>query len=267
MSVGAIAQCTKMVTRAAAARTLSATDQKVHLVGSRIIEVSSFASFVEMLDEDTLFCVDYDLTTARTPKLLGSDPWCRHRIKLYEKNLPKDEALDHGLTDWFTIQNVTKAIPVEETTPAIIRSWQDQGRMVMGLTTRSASLSLPTSRQLKSMGIDFSRTAPQLGETIFLNPHTVKFFKGVLYTSGTNKGESLDMFFNLTKDVFPRSRFKSIAFLNDRLDDLVDLKKKADSWGIPYLGGRYSYTDEMYKNPDLAGADKEFDELVALVNK
>lgn len=49
---------------------------------------------------------------------------------------------------------------VEPITPQVIRDLQDRGIAVMALTSRDMELTEATLRQVKSLGIDFSKTSP-----------------------------------------------------------------------------------------------------------
>ncbi len=257
----------RAATRAAtSASQLSPQTKKVAKCASRIFDVKNFQEMELHLTKKTLILVDYDNTTGKPKQVLGSDHWFCHRVDHYKKQGSKD-AVDHALTDWYAVQCLTEAVPVESTTPEYIRQLQARGFMVMGLTTRSSSLSLPTHQQLESMGIDFTVTAPPTREVVFLNPHEVKYRYGVLFTSGTNKGEALDKFFNLVADVFPRDRFDQVLFINDKKSNLEDVQRKVDEWGIPYIGLRYGHMDEEVANADFAAADLRLEAMVAALKQ
>lgn len=247
---------------------------------SKIYEEKSFKSIGQHITRRTLLVFDYDNTIGRPgtkakPKqVAGSDQHFEHRIKVYtSKGHSVTRAVDLALMEWFGIQCFTKAMPVEEDTPAYISKLQDEGHMIMGLTTRSAALAIPTHEQLTSMGIDLTRTAPKKEEVIFLNPvrayltssndnrHEVKFRYGVLFTSGTHKGEAFGTFLDLVSDVYPIDSFDTVLFINDKKKDLLQLQEKVDALGKSFIGIRYSYMDEEIRTADMAEADRQLDAL------
>lgn len=243
---------------------------------SQIYERSSFKSIGDFIDKRTLVLLDYDNTMGKPVSFnplkrknshtLGSDQWFGHRITHHtSKGLAQQEAVDHALTDWFGVQCFTDAVPVELDTPDYIRQLQKEGHMVMGLTTRGAHLSLPTHRQLNSMNIDLTRTCPKKEELVFLNVHEVKYRYGMLFTSGTHKGDAFGKFLNLVEDVFPLDSFDTVLFINDKEKDLRQLQEKVDQLGKSFIGIRYSHMDEEVRNSDMAAADAQFDAMCAVL--
>lgn len=270
MSVAAIANTSTVLARTTiAALAANPVVTKVKIVGSRIIEAKNFQSIEQYMTEGTLGLLDIDNTQIKPRQTMGSDQWFRHRVTVRNQENPTkpQDAIDLALMDWYAVQNLTEAVAVEESTPACIAKLQDEGHMLMGFTTRSASLAMPTHRQLTSVGIDLTRTSPQIEQVVFLNPHEVKYRHGALYTSGTDKGEAFDKFLSHITDVFPRDKVQSVLFINDREADLVQLQRKVDALGIPYLGVRYSFMDEEVKQSDMVEADRQFEQLRAVFNK
>lgn len=233
---------------------------------SQIFEKCSFKSIGDFIDHRTLIVLDYDNTMGKPCRTLGSDQWFCHRVTHHaQRGHNQSDAVDHALTDWYGVQCLTEALPVEEDTPAYIRQLQDNNHMVMGLTTRSSALSLPTHRQLQSMGIDLTRTCPQKEELVYLNPHEVKYRYGMLFTSGTHKGDAFGIFLNLVQDVFSLDRFDAVLFINDKQKDLLQLQEKVDELGKSFIGIRYSHLDEEVRNSDMAAADAQFDAMCAVL--
>lgn len=242
---------------------------------SRIYERQHFKSMEEFVGSRTLIVCDYDNTIGKPTSfdqrrrkyshVLGSDQWFEHRVRHHKSHNREKDAVDLALTDWFGVQCFVQAVPVEEDTPAYIRYLQEKRFMVMGLTTRSACMTIPTQNQLKSMNIDLTSSAPQKEELLFLNGHEVKYRYGMLFTSGTHKGNAFLTFLNLVSDVFQRDAFDTVLFINDKEKDLQQLQEGVDRLGKSYIGIRYSHTDEEVRTSNMEEADRQFDEMVGVL--
>ena len=101
------------------------------------------------------------------------------------------DAIEKALAEWEAVRHVTKVQLVEEGTDQIIAQLQQEKYVVMGLTTQGLSLATRTVQQLASLQIDLLKTAPSRQDQYFISEHGVLYRHGLLFTSGTPKGEAL----------------------------------------------------------------------------
>lgn len=221
----------------------------------RIIETNAFSEILQHIKPDKLILLDIDNTLMDTTQTLGSDQWFSWRINHYIKNgFEPGLALEKALMEWVAIQCLTDVQIAEPGTDKIVKYMQDEGFRVMGLTTRGASLATRTIQQLHTINLDLSKTAPTTKEVIFLNPHEVIFKNGILFTSGTHKGEALFKFLELSKEEIPLESIEEVLFINDKRAHLEQIKETCAERKMPYLGLRYGYLDDKVNNfsEDLA---------------
>jgi histidinol phosphatase-like enzyme len=226
-----------------------------------IIEVSSIAAMDQYKEDGVLFLYDIDNTLVKLTQMLGSDQWFYHRYQTLVNEMDsKQEALDKALAEWTSIQYISKIHEVEEGSSAIIKAQQKQGVTLIGFTTRGLALSRCTTRQLKSIGIDFSHTAPTKDDMFFRNTQSIIFREGVLFTSGTHKGKTLCTF--LEKLNIKPSK---IVFINDKATHLSQVEEACEEMGIPFIGLRYNYLDEEVARFDSKIADKQFERFCKIM--
>ncbi len=127
---------------------------------------------------------------------------------------------------------------VEEGIPRIIRNLQSKNINVMGLTTQGLALATCTVNQLNSLQIDLSKTAPSSCDHYFINKHGVLFRKGILFTSGTPKGDALLKLMDII-GICP----ERIVFINDKAAHLKDVEDAVTKKGFQFIGLRYNYGD------------------------
>lgn len=202
----------------------------------------------------TLQCLapPIDDTLLIPAQTLGTDVWFRDRLKYYQGQEPVySKALDKALADWEAVRQLTKVNLVEEGSEKIVQELQQKKRVVMGLTTQGLALATCTINQLNSLNIDLSETAPYKEDYYFMNKQGVLYRKGILFTSGTDKGVALFKFLDAA-GYCP----KHIVFINDKASHLQDVEKSVLERGIEYDGLRYSYSDQR-----VNGFDKRITDL------
>ena len=165
-------------------------------VQGKILEMARFHEIAHHITPDTLVLMDIDDTILVPTQMVGSDDWFNLRWKKHEADgLSKPEALEKALAEWNAIRNVTKMKTVEKETPSFIQTLQKKGHKIMGLTTQGLALATRTVQQLQENQIDLSATAPTKEDYyVNLSGHSVLFRKGILFTSGRNKGEAFFKF-------------------------------------------------------------------------
>lgn len=219
-------------------------------LNAKIIETFHMQEMMDYLARDTLIIFDIDNTLMEPIQELGNDQWFYHRLENLEKNgVSYEKALDIALSEWYAIQNITKVKVVEEGTQEFLSSLEKQGYMIMGMTTRGLGLAMRTVEQLKSIGISLAPNAPIHKDVFFDNKQGVLFRDGILFTSGTHKGEALMKFLDII-NYTP----KHVVFINDKATHLRQTEGTVLERGIPFIGLRYGYLDEKVANfnPELA---------------
>lgn len=216
-----------------------------------IIETPHFKDIIDHVTEDTLVILDIDDTLLITKQMLGCDEWFMHRMKEHQANgLKSSNALEKALAEWEAIRHLTEMEIVEPGTEAIVAGLQKSGYQVMGLTTQGLALATRTVQQLNLQEIDLSKTAPSDSDHYIMNgKHGVLYRKGILFTSGTAKGEAL---FKLCDAIgYIPSR---IVFINDKATHLADIEKTAKQRNVEFIGLRYSFSDarKAAYRPDIA---------------
>lgn len=210
-----------------------------------IIETACFEEILKHADADSLILLDIDDTLLIPAQMLGTDIWFTKRLEQYQKQCADPSAaLDKALGDWQAVRHLTDVKIVEEGTEKVIKLMQDRKWTVMGFTTQGLALTTRTIIQLNSLGINLSRTPPSDPDYYFINgSRGVIFRSGILFTSGSNKGDALVKFLNHIS-----LRPKKIVFINDKASHLEDLEKGAASLNIPFIGLRYTYSDDRVAN-------------------
>jgi len=208
---------------------------------AEILETAHFREIKDHIREGTLLILDIDDTLLIPVQTLGTDVWFVHRLQehLHSKNDPAT-ALDLTLAAWEAVRHITRVQVVEEGTAEIIQKLQQAHSPVMGLTTQGLTLATRTVNQLKSLGIDLTTTAPSQEDHYFINgKNSVLYRHGILFTSGTAKGEALLTL--LDKLNYP---VQHILFINDKKTHLEDVEKSLINKGIAFTGLRYNYRDK-----------------------
>jgi hypothetical protein len=219
-------------------------------VAAVTIETAQFKEIMKYVTPETLVALDIDDTLLLPVQTLGNDAWFQYRVKQLQAEFASPaEAFERALADWEAVRHQTKVKLVEEDTAAIVEQLQGRGLIVMGLTTQGLSLATRTIQQLLSLGIDLAKVAPSRSDHYFDNGLGVLYRKGILFTSGTPKGEALFKILELC-----HLQPKHILFINDKLSHLKEVEVTADKRGVPFTGLRYSYGDERVKSfrKDLA---------------
>jgi hypothetical protein len=215
-----------------------------------IIETKHFEELHNHLSNTTLVVLDIDDTLIVPIQTLGRDVWFQWRLNsLLAQGLPKDSALDRALAEWEAVRHLTTMRLVEEGTPAIIQCLQSKGIAVMGLTTQGLALATRTIKQLEALNIQLNKNAPSVEDHYFINQIGVLYRQGILFTSGTPKGEAL---LKLLAKIGYRPNH--ILFVNDKITHLRDVEGAVIAAGLQFTGLRYGYSDSYVEafSPDIA---------------
>lgn len=237
----------------------------ISYANGEIIEVKNFKEITNYVQPNTLVLLDIDDTLLIPVQTLGTDVWFLSRLQQHQqKEKDRSLALDRALAEWEAIRHLTNVKIVEAGTDALIKDMQEKQVTIMGLTTQGLALATRTIVQLKSLSIDLSKTAPSNQDCYFINgPHGVLYRHGVLFTSGTAKGEALIKLLDAI-DYHP----KKIVFINDKKTHLNDVEKSVELKNIHFIGLRYSYSDERIANysqkiADIQWTHSTFDHILS----
>jgi len=211
---------------------------------SKIVEVQNFKEITSHLTPGTLVILDIDDTLLIPVQMLGCDEWFTHQYKKFiNEGMSQKAALKKSLREWEAIRYVTHMELPEAKTDEIVRSMQDQGYVVMGLTTQTFTLCFITSHQLKENNINLSLSGPCKTDYYFNQGELgVLYRKGVLFTSGSPKGTAL---FTLCEKLAYKP--KRILFINDKASHLKDIEEIAEKNNVEFIGLRYAYSDARKK--------------------
>jgi len=206
-----------------------------------IREIKLMSEAVAEVDEATLLIFDIDNTLLKPAQTLGADQWYDHLVKQYmATGYSESAAIDKAIAMWTAVQKATKVVAVEAVTPDLISKEQQRGIKAMALTARPLDLIDATNRQLKSIGVDFTRT-PFLTKPLSLKANDLaKFTDGVLFVGPkNNKGKVLKQLFETTKKM-P----KHIVFVDDKVKHVRNVEDAMKDLPLKYIGFRYGATDE-----------------------
>jgi hypothetical protein len=222
---------------------------------ANILEVSSISSMDSYKEDGVLFLYDIDNTLIHLDQMFGSDEWFFHRFSTLQKEgKAKEEALDIALCELISAHYASKVSEVEKGSFEIIKRQQRENIMLIGFTTRDHSLARITQRQLKSLGFYMGVSAPKQTQVFIKDDNCIFYQEGVLYTSGTHKGQALFTFLKMS-NVYP----KAIVFINDRRQNLEQVEETCIQKGVPFVGLRYNFLDKKAKvyNPEIAQVQRD----------
>lgn len=222
-----------------------------------IYHISDLQNF--MKEEDSLVVFDIDNTLMEPVQTIGSDQWFDRRMKkLSEGGSSSREVLLKVYDEWHKIQTVCEVKLVENDTKKVFDGIKEKYN-VIALTTRGFQSAYNTLTQLEGLGIVFDNK-PYIAEEIFFQNGNesgvypgVLFFKGILFTNNTHKGEAL---FKLLEKF--NKKPKTIIFINDKRSHLDQVEESSNKRNVSFVGLRYGFTDEKVKkfDPNLANMSK-----------
>jgi hypothetical protein len=126
---------------------------------------------------------------------------------------------------------------MEECTARVVHSLQEQEVKMIALTSRSPSVANVSIRQLTSLGINLSMTAPSKAYFSLINVPETLYRQGILFTNGNSKRAALSAFLHQLSWI-PRK----IVFVDDRRKYLEEVCVCEDE-GIEFIGLRFNGSD------------------------
>ena len=227
---------------------------------NRIFESSDISSILEYIKKDkvnknSLIILDLDNTVFEGSQELGSEQWFSHQLLQHQvkEKISFSLALKKTLKEYAHIQIETSVKMVDEKMKDFM-SFFNQKNTLISVTSRGYENSLWTLEQIKSLDLSFTETAvkniadKKLKSIAFENPlpnkdNLILYTKGILFTSGGNKGELL--FTLLEKMNYKPS---SIYFVDDKEDHIKKMQAACIKRGIRLTAWRYSFLDHKVKN-------------------
>lgn len=217
----------------------------------RVVETGQLEDllhYVETMPPKTWVVFDLDNTLMMPKGDLGSAAWGDHVLQqLLDKGVSEKEAetVQHIL--WRTVQPHLAMRTVDPKTLEILHAIKRNGNVVMGLTSRYPDDAPFTFKQLRSVGLDFSRQhqLPENSREIALEPSAL-YAEGVLFSTMHNrKSDVLIKFIELHQlDV------ENIVFVDDKPHHVQDVERACSGYGIKCLGVRFSGADPFVENYD-----------------
>ncbi|MBJ7449602.1 MAG: DUF2608 domain-containing protein [Parachlamydiales bacterium] len=241
-------------------------------LGAEIRECNDVAEVLTLADSETLVIFDIDNTLIEPTQVLGSDQWFNYMLQNRQNNgQAYESALKEIIPLWMQIQQVTEVKTCETSTTFVVEELQRKGIHTIGLTSRSIPMAYRTIDQLKSVGIEFTKTAPHVHDfwvpldqlQVFKAYNEPAYYlKGILFSGCNDKGELLLQFFKLT-GYLP----SKVIFLDDKQNHLVAVEKKLRLKEFTnFTGLRYNVCDEQVKNFDCSIADIQLNYLKKILS-
>lgn len=226
-------------------------------VEAKIIETRYIEEVIPFIDDETWFVIDLDNTTYEGKQALGHTEWFYDKAGEKIKNgLTLDEATRECYPEWIEIQKICSVKPVEEAFISCLLNLQNQGRVVMALTHRQPSLAESTIRQIGSLGLSLTSSAP-INYTFAVPSETPTLYtQGVLFTGEFNrKGEIFVRFLSLI-DQKP----KKVVFIDDKRRHVEEVEAALSKQGIDFIGFHYTANEHVEKVyfPEVAEVQYKF---------
>jgi len=171
-----------------------------------------------------------------------------------------EHAINSILPTYFHVAFQVPMIPVETTTPSVVKQLHEKNIPTLALTARSLHIADRTLDQLANMGIHLSIPHIQQKEMFLTLPtHIPSMYKqGILFSGSNNKGDVLLEFFK-EANYYP----KMVIFVDDKRKYLEQVEKTLETKAIPFIGVRYGGCDERVKNFDPIEAEYELAQFKA----
>jgi hypothetical protein len=180
--------------------------------------------------DNVLIVVDIDNTLLTSSVDLGGDIWYQWQTGKLELKPRADEKVSCLLEDSIgLLYELVPMVPTEPQVPAIIKAWQSSNNTVFALTSRAPKYRAATERELYRNGYNLEtnalspkgQPAPVYRETV---GREISYMKGIMMTTGLNKGEMLEYILAKTgRD------FDAIVFVDDSHKNIVNLYEQYKS--------------------------------------
>ena len=174
--------------------------------------------------DNVLIVVDIDNTLLTSTVDLGGDVWYQWQRNKFDLKPTESQKVSCLFEDSIgLLYELVPMVPTEQGLPALVKQWQKQGNTLFALTSRAPKYRPATERELYRNGFDLevtalspeNQSAPVYREKV---GRELSYMKGVMMTSGMNKGEMLDFLLDETGQ-----QFDAIVFVDDSKKNIVNL--------------------------------------------
>ena len=226
---------------------------------SVIQENENIRDMLQHITHNSAVVLDLDNTVIEPVQELGSDQWFVTVLNYACKiSVDKADAAEAVVDIYHAVQHHTRVQAVEQNVIFIIKALQDIGIPIFALTARGYPILETTLRQLREVGINFSRQWSD-GLT-YLNIGNVSnsacFSQGIIFCNGNEKGKCLNAFFK-TADFYPQH----VVMVDDKEKYLKCVKSIVENYGGDFVGLRYSYLDRKVASLEIEKATEQLTEM------
>ncbi|MES2503509.1 MAG: DUF2608 domain-containing protein [Myxococcota bacterium] len=216
-------------------------------LSAQIHEIKSMAEVASFADADTVIFFDLDKTVFDGVGPHCTADWIYQQTAGAQKTgMPIKEAAILLRPYWEAQQSHCQVKAIEAITAAEIRKLQNKGLTVMALTARSTLSLESTLKQLKSVNVDFSKTAWPKVEIVEPTFEKSNFQHGVFLSGDRPKGELFGSYFKLN---LVKQMPKTIILVDDLKTNLESMQAVAQAQNIKFIGLYYPLIDKRSKRP------------------
>ena len=200
----------------------------------QIKEIKHVREILNHIPDNTTLVLDLDNTVMTSCLDLGGDAWFTSLITevVAQHDDPK-LAMLWAVTLYSSVQNFIRTKAVEDETVDIVKSCQDKGLTVLGLTARNVTTIPATLKQLANIGIDFTKNCN-------IPNHGTSFVDGIIFCGGGHKGEHLSAFLMQHQ----LTTLPHVTMMDDKRRHLEDVQATLELLGIEFSGYRYGFLDQ-----------------------
>lgn len=201
-------------------------------VGVKVSETESFNEIAEVITalnnkygaNNVLIVSDIDNTLLTSVSDLGGDIWYLWQDgRLNVKPTPEQKVSCLYQDDIGMLYELAPMTLTEPQVSELLSQWQNAGNTVMLLTSRAPKYRSPTERELARHGIDVTNSLSPKNEP---NPvyremlkRELSYSKGIMMTTGMNKGDMLHWILDKTGQ-----QFAAIVFIDDSHKNIVNMQ-------------------------------------------
>lgn len=221
---------------------------------AEIKEVRSMREVAENIKPGDVIVFDLDNTVFQATQTLGTDQFFSYLVeKAKAQGANEVQAKAWALQQSGIIQPVTEVTAVEVNTPYFINALQTKQFITFALTARPPVWRTGTLRQVKSLGVDFKRTAPRLSAYETNRLQLSQYAEGVLFLPpGTEKGAAVLEFLRGAGQ-----RPNRVLFVDDKKNNVESVDRALMEARIPVMAFRYGAADTRVQSFDAKIAETE----------
>ncbi|WP_201457084.1 DUF2608 domain-containing protein [Chlamydia sp. 17-3921] len=212
--------------------------KSLNILGSTTTRYTQIKSIHEVAgdilydNEDFWLIFDVDDTLFQGAEALTHTLWLQNTIEGFQQlGLTEQKAWETVLPYWIEIQEMGSVKSIEVAMNTLIKKIQAQGKTLFAYTERPRRTKDLTLKQLESLDIFVSKTAPQANTL----PEQLAYHSGVLFAEEYHKGLGLQLFLDAL-DFSP----KKIIYIDNLEENVLRVGDLCVNRGIHYFGITYS---------------------------